>query len=113
MGAFRRFVMALAGISAVFLIIIATIAGGFAGAAASALISGLLTGHPGPGNAVIGFLLGAATGFFFAALPATMMFTLTEIAENTRVGRPLERALEAGWKMYFGASIGSQSSTKY
>jgi hypothetical protein len=81
---FRRFVMGLAGLCAVFLIVASTIVGGFAGAATSTLVSGLMTGRPGPGNAVIGFLLGAASGFFFAALPAAMMFALMEIAENTR-----------------------------
>jgi hypothetical protein len=78
MSDFRRFVMSLSGLCCLVLIIASTVIAGFLGAAAIGLVTGRSE------NAVIGFLLGGATGFVFAALPAAMMFTLTEIAANTR-----------------------------
>jgi predicted Co/Zn/Cd cation transporter (cation efflux family) len=79
MGEFRRFVIGLSSLTAVVLIIASAIIGGLCGAAFSAIASGGRSE-----NAVIGFIFGAVSGFFFAALPCTIMFTLMEIAENTR-----------------------------
>jgi hypothetical protein len=78
MSDFRRFVIGLSGFCSLVLIIAATIISGFVGAAAIGIISG--RGE----NAALGFLLGAVSGFCCAALPAAMVFTFVEIAENTR-----------------------------
>jgi hypothetical protein len=78
MSGFRRFVIGLSGFCSFVLIVGFAIIAGFGGAIAIGLISGRSD------SAAIGFIVGAALGFFFAALPAAMMFTLTEIAENTR-----------------------------
>jgi hypothetical protein len=78
MSDFRRFVIGLSGLCSLVLIIAATIIAGLIGAFAIGFVTG--RGE----NAALGFLLGAASGFCCAALPAAMMFTLVEIAENTR-----------------------------
>lgn len=78
-GGFRRFVIGLSGLTAVVLIIASAIIAGIGGAAVSVIMSG---GRAE--SAVIGFVFGAISGFFFAALPCAMMFMLMEVAENTR-----------------------------
>jgi LytS/YehU family sensor histidine kinase len=79
MGGFRRFVINLSGVTAAVLIIANTIIEGIGGALLSEFLSGGRTE-----NMLLGFLIGAASGFFVAALPCAIMFMLAEVAENTR-----------------------------
>lgn len=79
MGGFRRIVIALADILAIIFIVLFTIGGGLSGAASSAMYGG-----GGAASMVFGFLLGAVSGFLVSAILAAFLFSLSEIAKNTR-----------------------------
>ena len=79
MGGFRRIVIALADILAIIFIVLFTIGGGFSGAASSQIYGG-----GGATSMIVGFLLGALGGFLVSAILAAFLFSLSEIAANTR-----------------------------
>jgi hypothetical protein len=89
MSAFRRFIMGAAQISMVVMIVGLTIAGGLIGVASrgTALLFmaayGMTVQDESKG-AVLSFVFGAVAGFFTAASIAAILFTLVEIAQNTR-----------------------------
>jgi hypothetical protein len=78
MGGLRRIVIALADVLAIIFIVLFTIGGGFSGAASSQMYGG------GGAGMVVGFIVGAAVGFLIAAVLAAFLFSLSEIAANTR-----------------------------
>ena len=80
MGGFRRIVIALADILAIIFIVLFTIGGGLSAAASSQMLGG----GGGAGTMILGFVLGALGGFLVAAVLAAFLFSLSEIAANTR-----------------------------
>jgi hypothetical protein len=78
MNEFRSFILRTAEAAMVVLVIVATLWSAFAGWAVASTLYGVFVGF-------LGFILGAASGFLFAAVVASYFFLLAEIAENTRV----------------------------
>jgi hypothetical protein len=78
MGRFRRFVIGISEVLAIILIVAVT----FVSALAGYKFIHFLTGQPD--QALIGLLVGSCIGFIVSALPAAAMFTLAEIADNSR-----------------------------
>jgi hypothetical protein len=89
MSAFRRLIMGAAQFSMVVMIVGLTIAGGLISVASKAttvlfMEAYGITVQDESKIAVLSFVFGAVSGFFTAASIAAVLFTLVEIAQNTR-----------------------------
>jgi hypothetical protein len=89
MSAFRRFVMGAAQFSMILMIVGLTIAGGLIGVASKEttllfMETYGMTLQDETKGTVLSFVFGAVSGFFTAASIAAVLFTLVEIAQNTR-----------------------------
>lgn len=94
MSSFRRLIIGIAEVAAIVWIVGFTIVGGFVGLASKIPLMLIMNsfGAAVPDQAVFGllcFILGMVVSFLVAAVLAAFMFTLSEIAENTRVTRQL------------------------
>ena len=78
MGGLRRIVIALADVLAIIFIVLFTIGGALSGITYGAMAGG------GGLATVLGIVLGAVIGFLSAAILAAFLFSLSEIAKNTR-----------------------------
>lgn len=87
MEGFRRFVIGTAEICAIIGIVIATIAGGVTGAS----MGQYSRAYGGVDHSGLYALLGLVIGLLLSVLAASFLFTLTEIANNTRASLEILR----------------------